>query len=109
MRNTAFQKNKLFPKINSSKKVNAAQKYLFRKKVLLKMSYSKQFKPKRSVFQKLPALKNYLLSRAGCSVEVLLWKSSYFEKITASKRRLGWKMKLLKKSSSSEEIAAPKK
>ena len=44
MRNTAFQKNKLFPKINSSKKVNAAQKYLFRKKVLpLKMSYSKQF------------------------------------------------------------------
>ena len=53
-------------------------------------------------------LKNHLFSRRGYLVEVFFWKSSYSEKVTATKRWLLWKRKLLKKSCSSEVTATSK-
>ena len=61
------------------------------------------------LFQEVTALKHFLFSKSGSLVEVLLWKSSYSEKITFSKKVTVLKKELLKKSSCSEEIATSKK
>ena len=64
---------------------------------------------KKVAFLKNNCPKELLFSKSGCLVEVLLWKINYSEKITASKKVTVLEKELLKKSSCSEEIAAPKK
>ena len=58
---------------------------------------------------KKTAVKNFLFSRSGCSVEFSLRKRSFSEKMTPAKKWLFWKSKKGEDSSCSEEIAAPKK
>ena len=104
MRNIAFLKNHFIPKCSFSEKADAVQKYLLHNSssaldIFILRSSSKKITV-------VTVVKNFLFSRSGCSVEVSLRKRSYFEKITRGKKWLFWKRR---KSSCSEETAAPKK
>ena len=69
MRNNGFLKNWLFPKSNSSKKVDAAQNYLVRKStsfenvfILNSFSNKKVGVPKSTYLKELPILKNLFVN-----------------------------------------------
>ena len=67
---------------------------------------------KKQLFRKVTAIRNFLFSRSGYSVEFSLWKRSFSEKITAAKKWVFWKRRkkeLLQKCNCSVEVVNLKK
>ena len=99
MQNIAFPKNQLFPKSNSSEKVDAAQKYLVRKStssenVFILNSFStKGVLIPKSNYPKAPSiLKKWLLGRSFPLKKQLFSKNDCYEEATVLKKEAPQKM-----------------